>query len=74
MSLFFFTACSGSGLGTTEKGAISGAAVGTGLGAIVGHQHGRGGEGAAIGAGFGALSGGLIGAGMEEDERDRRRY
>ena len=49
------------GCTATEQGAGIGAAAGSGLGAIIGHQSHHGGEGAAIGAAAGAIAGGLIG-------------
>lgn len=63
-----FIGCQNSYLGTTETGALGGAAVGAGLGAIVGNQVGSSGAGIAIGAGIGALSGALIGRGIEAQE------
>ncbi len=54
----------------TQEGAVAGAAVGAGAGAIVGHQSGKAGEGALIGAGVGALGGALIGD--QVDERNKR--
>ena len=53
----------------TEKGAITGGAIGTGAGAIIGNQSGHPGSGAAIGGGIGALTGGLIGRGQESAAR-----
>ncbi|MCC6695365.1 MAG: glycine zipper 2TM domain-containing protein [Candidatus Hydrogenedentes bacterium] len=50
----------------TQEGAIGGAAVGAGAGAIIGHQSGKAGEGALIGAGVGALGGALIGDQVDE--------
>lgn len=53
------------GCTTTQKGAVVGGAAGAGLGAIIGHQSGHGGEGAVIGGAVGAISGALIGEKME---------
>ena len=52
----------------TQEGAVAGAALGAGAGAIIGHQQGKQGEGALIGAAAGALAGALIG-----DQVDERR-
>jgi surface antigen len=53
------------GCTTTQKGAGVGAAIGGGLGAIIGHQSGNTGEGALIGAVAGGLGGALIGEQMD---------
>jgi uncharacterized protein YcfJ len=53
----------------TVQGGLLGSALGAGAGAIIGNQSGDTGKGAAIGAGLGALGGGLVGHGMEEQER-----
>lgn len=52
-----------------QEGALIGGALGSGAGAIIGHQRGYGGEGALIGAGTGALAGALIGDHMEKNRR-----
>lgn len=58
----------------TQQGALTGAAIGAGAGAIIGNQvDGKSGEGALIGAGLGALSGALIGDRIDEN-RSRRVY
>ncbi|MCO6429863.1 MAG: hypothetical protein J5J00_03300 [Deltaproteobacteria bacterium] len=77
--VFLLAACE-QPLTTREKGTLAGAAIGSGLGAIVGHQTGNAGAGTAIGGGIGAVSGALIGNSMgntearqsEQDERLRR--
>ncbi|MBI3318665.1 MAG: hypothetical protein HYZ90_05950 [Candidatus Omnitrophica bacterium] len=48
----------------TQKGAVTGSAIGAGLGAIIGHQSGSTAEGALIGAAAGGLGGALIGDAM----------
>ena len=54
----------------TNQGAVLGGLLGAGTGAILGNQMGHhAGAGTAIGAGLGALGGGLIGHGMEEQDR-----
>lgn len=53
------------GCSTTQKGAAIGTAAGAGLGAIIGHQSGHGGEGALIGGLGGAAAGALIGEKMD---------
>ena len=60
--------CSGPGPSNREAGALTGGALGAGLGAIIGHQVGNTGAGIAIGAGAGALSGGLIGNSQDVQE------
>ena len=60
------TGCSN--LGKTEKGALTGTAIGAGLGAIIGNQTGRAGEGVAIGSALGGLSGAAIGYGQQGTE------
>ena len=54
----------------TQDGALIGGMLGSGAGAIIGHQSGKAGEGALIGAGAGALAGALIGD--QADERGVR--
>ena len=54
----------------TQQGAITGTAVGAGLGALIGKQHGDGGRGALIGGAVGALSGGLIGNYMDRQAEE----
>ncbi|HRI88303.1 MAG TPA: glycine zipper domain-containing protein [Candidatus Hydrogenedentes bacterium] len=50
-----------------QQGAMTGAIVGAGAGAIIGNQSdGKSGEGALIGAGLGALTGALIGDHVDE--------
>jgi hypothetical protein len=64
----------------SEKGALLGGAMGSGLGAIIGHKTGSTGAGIAIGGATGALAGGLIGhandqtdsKAQEQDEQMRR--
>jgi len=53
----------------TATGALFGAAIQSGAGAIVGHQLGATGPGAAIGAGLGLVSGGLTGFGLDRNEK-----
>lgn len=53
------------GCSTTQKGAAVGTVAGAGLGAIIGHQSGHGGEGALIGGLGGAAAGALIGEKMD---------
>lgn len=55
VGVLFFSACT-----AVQKGAATGAVVGGGLGAIIGHQSDSTAEGAAIGAGIGAIGGALI--------------
>lgn len=60
-ALVLLAGCEGQEFGARETGALGGAAVGAGLGAIIGNQTGSTGAGIAIGSAFGALSGALIG-------------
>ena len=53
----------------TATGALTGAAIGAGSGAIIGGRHA--GEGALIGGAIGALTGGVIGHGMDDVARER---
>ncbi|MBI4556860.1 MAG: glycine zipper 2TM domain-containing protein [Candidatus Hydrogenedentes bacterium] len=55
----------------TQKGALFGGLLGSGAGAIIGHQSGKQGEGALIGGAAGALTGALIGDRVDEH---RARY
>jgi outer membrane protein OmpA-like peptidoglycan-associated protein len=59
--LVLVSACSNYSPTAREVGALSGTAIGAGLGAIVGNQVGSSGAGVAIGSAFGAISGGLVG-------------
>lgn len=53
----------------TATGALTGAAIGAGTGAIIGGRHA--GEGALIGGGIGAVAGGLVGHEMDSVARER---
>lgn len=53
----------------TQRGMATGALLGAGAGAIIGHQSGRTGQGALIGAAAGGTAGGLYG-----NARDQERY
>lgn len=67
--LGFLVSCAGSrGPTMREQGALGGAALGTGLGAIVGNQSGHSGQGALIGGAAGLLAGALIGNQMQNTE------
>lgn len=54
----------------TQKGSLTGAAVGAGIGALIGKQSGHTGRGALIGGAIGALSGGLIGNYMDRQAEE----
>ena len=59
----------------TQQGALTGAAIGAGAGAIIGNQSdGKSGEGALIGAGVGAITGALIGDRVDENRQRRGQY
>ncbi len=68
--LLCLAGCEPGQIGAREKGALGGAALGAGLGAIVGNQVGNPGVGVAIGSGFGALAGGLLGEGVDQQDRE----
>jgi len=61
--------CENAQFGAREKGALTGGAIGAGMGAIIGNQVGSSGAGIAIGSAFGALAGGLIGNDMDNQDR-----
>ena len=72
--------CTGAPPSNREAGALGGAALGAGLGAIVGHATHNTGAGIAIGAGAGALAGAAIGnaedttnQGIDDQEERLRR-
>jgi outer membrane protein OmpA-like peptidoglycan-associated protein len=58
------------GMTRTQKGSLGGAAVGAGMGALIGKQSGHAGRGALIGGAIGALSGGLIGNYMDRQAEE----
>lgn len=73
--LLFFFGCSGK-VSNTTAGAVTGTAIGSGLGAIIGSATGRAGAGTAIGAGVGAVTGVLMGGWLDQGDRaneERRR-
>jgi hypothetical protein len=55
----------------TDRGVLTGGALGTGLGAAVGSMTGHTGAGAALGGITGAVTGGAIGSGQDRMERRR---
>jgi len=64
----------GGSMTSTQGGALTGGALGAGLGAIVGRQTGHTGAGIAIGAATGLLGGGALGSGIDErDQQNARR-
>lgn len=63
------TACAGS-INKATQGALAGAAVGAGSGAIVGNQTGHSGAGIAIGAGLGAIGGALVGNSLDRMDQE----
>ncbi len=62
-SLGLTTGCES--MNRTQKGTLTGSAVGAGLGALIGKRSGHTGRGALIGGAVGALSGGLVGNYMD---------
>src|SRR5947207_15198321 len=59
-------------LNNTEKGVGAGGLIGAGTGALIGKATGHTGAGALIGAGIGAVSGGLVGAAVDESEKNKQ--
>lgn len=72
--ILLLSACSNYKYGETETGALTGAAIGAGTGAIIGDQVGHTGSGVAIGSAIGAIAGGFYGHQVESahDEMDLR--
>ena len=66
-AVFTLPSCSNQGP-NTNAGMATGALLGAGTGAIIGHQSGHTGEGALIGGAGGALLGGAIGKSKDERE------
>ena len=64
----WLTGCEG--MTRTQKGALTGTAVGAGIGALLGQKSGHAGRGALIGGAVGALSGGLIGNYMDRQAQE----
>lgn len=60
-------------MGSTEKGAITGAAIGGAAGAIIGHQTGNTAAGAIIGAAVGGAAGAYIGNYMDKQAAEIQR-
>jgi len=56
----------------TDRGALTGGLLGTGVGAIVGNQSGHAAEGALVGAAVGSLTGGVIGNSLDQVEANNR--
>src|SRR5947199_5304083 len=59
-------------MSNTEKGVGAGGLIGAGTGALIGKATGHTGAGALIGAGVGAVSGGLVGAAVDESEKNKQ--
>lgn len=55
----------------TQRGVATGALLGAGAGAIIGHQSGRTGQGALIGAAAGGTAGGLYGNARDQEQYGR---
>jgi len=56
----------------SKDGAVLGGFLGAGVGAVMGHQTGHGGEGALIGGVIGAASGAIIGEERAQEQARRR--
>ena len=67
-SAFLGTSCQNYGP-NANRDAATGALIGAGAGAIIGHQSGRTLEGAAIGAAGGAVVGGAYGNSKDQQQR-----
>ncbi len=66
--LLFVSGCES--MDSTEKGVAVGTVTGAGIGGIIGHQNGHGGNGALIGGAAGALAGGLLGHRMDQRQKE----
>lgn len=67
--LLSLSSCAQTGINKTTGGGLAGAAIGSGVGAIIGSATGRAGAGTAIGAGVGGLVGVLVGNKMDADDK-----
>jgi uncharacterized protein YcfJ len=56
-------------MSNTDKGVLTGGALGAGAGALIGGSRGRAGPGAVIGGALGAVAGGVTGAAIDNSER-----
>jgi outer membrane protein OmpA-like peptidoglycan-associated protein len=72
LSSCFFVSCTQSSYTNTAGGALAGAAIGAGSGAVIGSRSGRAGPGVAIGAGIGALTGALAGSALDRQADSNR--
>jgi hypothetical protein len=61
--------CGCSSMSHTDKGLLTGGAIGAGTGAIVGNAVGNTGAGALIGGGIGAVTGALVGNSVDTAEK-----
>ena len=68
---FLLSSCSQT-FSNMQKGALAGATLGAGSGAIVGSQSGKAGPGIAIGAGLGALAGAVLGNRVDVAEAENK--
>jgi outer membrane protein OmpA-like peptidoglycan-associated protein len=68
LGIGWLTGCEG--MNRTQKGALTGTAVGAGIGALLGQKSGHAGRGALIGGAVGVLSGGLIGNYMDRQAQE----
>ncbi len=66
-------ACGCQSMNNTEKGALTGGAIGTGAGALIGHATGHTGAGAVIGGLAGAVFGGAVGNDIDKDKARQER-
>lgn len=67
-----FTSSCARQISNAEKGALAGATIGAGSGAIIGSQTGHAGPGIAIGAGLGAITGAVLGNTIDATENENR--
>lgn len=70
VAAFTLSNCSGPTGPDTQRGAVTGALLGAGAGAIIGNQSGHAGEGALIGAAAGGLGGAAIGNARDTERRN----
>lgn len=68
----FLTSSCARQISNAEKGALAGATIGAGTGAIVGSQTGHAGPGIAIGAGLGAVTGAILGNTIDAADNENK--
>lgn len=71
VTAFALSNCAAPAGPNTQRGVATGALLGAGAGAIIGHQSGRTGQGALIGAAAGGTAGGLYGNARDQEQYGR---